>query len=299
MNLLYNLTSPVLFKGDEIIAYRDPAVHFHRGVFYLYFTFHRREGDGHYYVYTAMSRSGDLLTWERARILTPKDLNLNFSSPGNVIRYNGRWLMCLQTYPTPGDEAFGTKDSRIWTMGSDDLVVWDEPELMRVKGDDVPREQMGRMIDPYLFRDKDVPGRWWCFYKQNGVSMSYSDDLATWTYHGRTDSGENACVLIEGDEYVLFHSPKNGVGIMRSSNLEEWRQEALITLGQSEWPWAQGRLTAGTVIDLRAEKNIGKYVMFFHGSTVEGLKRHGAHGAASLGIAWGDNLVDWEWPGSG
>lgn len=36
---------------------------------------------------------------------------------------------------------------------------------------------MGRMLDPYLFADKDEPGKYWCFYKQNGVSCSYSRDL--------------------------------------------------------------------------------------------------------------------------
>ena len=58
---------------------------------------------------------------------------------------------------------------------SDDLVHWDAPELLRVKGDAVPREEMGRMIDPYLLEDKDEPGKYWCFYKQNGeiVAVPY------------------------------------------------------------------------------------------------------------------------------
>ena len=47
---------------------------------------------------------------------------------------------------------------------------------------DVQREDMGRMIDPYLIRDKDEPGKWWCFYKQNGVSYSWSHDLENWTF---------------------------------------------------------------------------------------------------------------------
>ena len=35
-----------------------------------------------------------------------------------------------------------------------DLENWSKPELLRVKGPDVPREKMGRMIDPYLLGKK-------------------------------------------------------------------------------------------------------------------------------------------------
>ena len=79
---------------------------------------------------------------------------------------------------------------------------------------------MGRMIDPYLLEDKDEQGKWWCFYKQNGVSMSYSHDLRNWTFFGHAESGENVSVLNERDEYILFHSPSNGISIKRSSDLQ-------------------------------------------------------------------------------
>ena len=74
--------------------------------------------------------------------------------------------------------------------------------------------------------------KWWCFYKQNGVSMSFTCDFKNWTYFGHTESGENACVLVENNEYVLFHSPKNGIAIKRSSDLEHWHDWGdLIILG--------------------------------------------------------------------
>ena len=78
------------------------------------------------------------------------DERLNYSSPGNVIRHDGCWVMCLQTYPTPQGGHFGDETSRVFTMRSKDLVEWDEPELIAVKGPDVAPEDMGRMIDPYL-----------------------------------------------------------------------------------------------------------------------------------------------------
>ncbi len=183
-------------------------------------------------------------------------------------------------------------------MRSQNLEEWSQPEMLRVKGPDVPREQMGRMIDPYLLEDAGEPGKWWCFYKQDGVSMSWSRDLETWTYFGRRDAGENVCVLADNGEYVLFHSPKNGIGIKRSKDLDTWTDDrGLITLGQDWWPWAQARLTAGFVLDLRADPRVGKYLMFFHGASEEGAKMHRAHGHGSLALAWSNDLRNWDWPG--
>lgn len=156
---------------------------------------------------------------------------------------------------------------------------------------------MGRMIDPYLVEDREESGKWWCFFDDDAANMSYSHDLKNWNYVGRIDSGENACVLVDGDEYVLFHSPRNGMGMKRSKDMKVWRDVGgLITLGQRDWIWAQGRLTAGFVMDLKKQPGIGRYLMFFHGSSGPGLRMHGAHGHASLALAWSDDLVEWSWP---
>ena len=93
-----------------------------------------------------------------------------------MIRFGERWVLCLQTYPT-AEGRFGDEISRVFTMESTDLETWLEPQLIRVKGPRVPREQVGRMIDPYLIENKDKSGFWWCFYKQNGASRSWSKDL--------------------------------------------------------------------------------------------------------------------------
>ena len=157
---------------------------------------------------------------------------------------------------------------------------------------------MGRMIDAYLIEDKDEPGKWWCFYKQRGVSWSWSRDLRTWTFAGRARAGENVCLLVQGDEYVMFHSPRNGIGIKRSKDLKQWKDAGLTTLGQKTWPWAKGRLTAGFVMDLRKEPRVGKYILFFHGSAfAESDPRGGFDNHASLGLAWSDDLKRWHWPG--
>ena len=286
-----------LLTGDRRFAYRDPAAHYHEGVFRIFHTLVEREPDGRCFWYVAVTESRDLVDWSAPRILTPRDRTLNYSSPGNVVRHGDEWLLCLQTYPTPNGERRATSDARIFVMRSRDLEDWSDPELLRVKGPDVARQDMERMIDPYLVRDRDDPSLWWCFYKQNGVSMSRTRDFETWEYVGSTDGGENACILIDGDEYVLFHSPRNGIGTKRSADLANWRDCGATTLGQGSWPWAQGRITAGHVLDLRDEPGVGRYVMFFHGSTIHGNEVMETHGEASLGYCWSRDLVHWQWPG--
>jgi hypothetical protein len=292
------LPSAILFRGDATTAYRDPAVIYHDGWFHMYFSLVKTEQDKRSFAYTAWSKSPDLVHWTEPKIFTPRDQNLNYSSPGDVVRIGDEWVICLQTYPRPHGERYGNRDARVWIMRSRDLENWGPPELLKVMGPDVPREKMGRMIDAFLFEDKDEPGKWWCFFKQNGVSMSWSRDLVTWHYAGHIAAGENSCVIRDGDDYVLFHSPPNGIGVKRTRDLKEWRDEGLLTLGQKDWPWAQGRLTAGFVLDLRQDPRVGKALMFFHGSDYpENDPRGGFDNFASLGIAWSSDLKNWDWPG--
>ncbi|WP_158552681.1 hypothetical protein [Spirosoma telluris] len=71
----------------------------------------------------------------------------------------------------------------------------------------------------------------------------------------------------------------------------------MITLGQAEWPWAKGRITAGTVLNLKSNPAFGKYVMLFHGSGPLTEEAGDFDKNASIGIAWSDDLLHWQWPG--
>ena len=78
--------------------------------------------------------------------------------------------------------------------------------------------------------------------------------------------------------------------------MTSWRDVGeLITLGQEEWPWAQGRLTAGFVLDMGTGYKPGRYLMFFHGASHAGREMHLAHGHGSLALAWSDDLLSWAW----
>ena len=300
-DLLAGIEDVRIFKGDGQIAYRDPAVLYHEGTFYLWFSVMRTERDS-VFSYVGQSRSRDLAHWTEPELLTERNQDKDFCSPGNVVRCGDKWVMCLQTYPRPGYvksqmPRYGTQAARLYTMTSDDLVHWTAPALLKVKGDDVPEEEMGRMLDPYLIQDLDTPGKWWCFYKQRGVSRSWSYDLVHWTFDGFSQAGENVCILRDGTEYVMFHSPTNGIGVKRSADLVHWGPDiAVLTLGQNNWPWAKGRISAGAVIDCRMVDGVGKYLMVFHGSGPLPESEGDFDKNTSIGLAWSDNLTDWEWP---
>jgi hypothetical protein len=299
------IKSPIILKGDAKTAYRNPTAIYHDGVFHLYYSYVRHEEQARVYHYTALSKSRDLVNWTEPKILTPKDQNLNYGSPGNIVRFDGKWVICLQSYPTPNNEKHGNKNARVWIMRSDDLENWSEPQMLMVKGPDVHFEKMGRLIDPYLVKDKNDPRKWWCLFDDNAANVSYSYDLKNWTYVNRIEAGENVCVLLDGDEYLMFHSPKNGIAMKRSKDMINWRDvgKAItkhdtgpITLGQKYWPWAQGRLTAAFVLDLRDDPRVGKYLMFFHGT---GPQDESVifNTYACIGLAWSDDLLTWNWPG--
>lgn len=287
------ISSPILLKGDAETAYRDPAAYYHAGVFHIFFTLVETESDGTIYMYLAKVTTTDLTDISPVRKLTPRDRRLNFSSPGNVICENGRFYICCQTYCRENGEKYGNDRSRIWLLASDDLENWDTPELLRVKGDDTAVEDMGRMIDPYLIRNDN--GEWFCFFKQNGVSFSRSMDLKHWEFMGSAECGENVCIVRDGEKYRLWYSPHNGLGEKISTDLLHWQDTGKnITLGQQYWPWAQGRLTAGMVLDLREEPAVGSALMFFHGTGPED-ERVVFDDYACIGFAWSSDLDNWKY----
>ena len=294
--LLDQLPSPILLQGNDHLAFRDPAAIYFGNRFHLFFTLVETESPGQWpYLYTAISTSTDLLHWTHPCKLTPRDRSLNYSSPGSIIRFQDQWCLCLQSYPRPHGEKYANESARLFLLRSSDLQHWSDPELLHVKGPDVPPSAMGRMIDPFLLQDKDDPAKWWCLFKQNGMSFSWSCDLQTWHFAGHHPAGENVCILREAQQYILFDSPENGIGMRFSPDLHNWGPRTLLTLGQACWPWAQGRLTAAFVLDARHVPGVGKFLMFFHGTGPENEQiLFDTH--ACIGIAWSDDLVNWQWP---
>lgn len=274
----------IIFSQTERFSFRDPAAYIFNGEVYLFFSLVENDIDNQYF-YIAMSRSRDFENWTKPEILTEKDISKNYSSPGNVVDYNGEYYLCLQTYPRPNGEKYGNENSRIFTMKTTDFKKWSRPEPVMVKGN-ISESDMGRMIDPYILKDDD---KFICFFKQNGVSFSESSDMKNWEFKGYTDCGENVCVVKENEEYIIFNSPENGINLLSTKDFKHFDSIGTAYLNQSEKPWAKDRITAGFVLDI-SRLNIGyKYAMFYHGDMEDNYIF-----GASLAVIFSNNLKIWD-----
>jgi hypothetical protein len=306
-SLLAGLSSPILLAGNATTAYRDPLLVRIRGRFMLFYSYVLTDPGQRVYWYTAWSSSADLRHWTSPHIFTAKSQNLNYSSPGSLTQIGKDWVLTLQTIPMNGVRMTDPKvrypedAARIWTMRTRDFIHWSAPELLRVKGPEVAQQDMGKMIDPFLLADKDIPGRWWCFFKQKGhVFASTSTDLKTWKFHpDPIAEGENPEVIVDRGDYVMFYSPGNGTGVLRSHDGVQWHQDQpAIVLGQKDWPWAETRITAGYVADMRNVPGVRAYVFVCH-SMGPGKARSNQNVLAhcNIVIGWSTDRVHWNWPG--
>ena len=272
----------LIFEQTTKYSYRDPAAYIENGVIYLFFTLVENTPERQYF-YVAMSQSTDFVNWSKPKVLTEKDNLKNYSSPGNVVKYKGEYYLCVQTYPREDGQIYGNENSRVFTMKSKDLINWEKPVLIKVKGD-TPEKDMERMIDPYILEEN---GRFICFFKQNGVSFSTSEDLTNWQFQGSAKCGENVCVLKNNDKYLVFNSPENGINIMSTRDFKSFNDITTLYLNQQDKPWAKDRITAGFVTDSSSILPY-KYAMFYHGDNEDSYLF-----GASLAVAFSNDLRVW------
>ncbi|MFC1614315.1 hypothetical protein ACFL5K_03370 [Gemmatimonadota bacterium] len=136
------VANPFLDRAP-LVSSRDPALHYHQGVLRCFYT---AVDDGGLFIDEI--HSSDLLNWSEPRRLT--EPGLNFSSPGNVIRVGDRWLLCVQSYPILPGEKYGSEESRLWIMSSDNLIDWSEPHQINPDGCRGTWTDSPRQIDPYM-----------------------------------------------------------------------------------------------------------------------------------------------------
>lgn len=280
-----------VFSGNEEIAYRDPACFYQNGTFFLFMTVSHKK-NGYLYNTIGLSESKDLINWTKPEIITEYNTETNYCSPGNVLKTPDEYIICFTSYPMPFPyevQHYANENARLYLMRTKDFKNFSSPELICAKGN-IPEKDLGRMIDPFIFRDINEPNLYHLVYKQNGMSKSHSCNLTNWIYDGHIEAGENACVITEDNKYILIHSPENGIGIKTSSDLVTWTDCGISTLGQKSWFWADGRITAGYALE--APENYGfKYILFFHGSRKDSYPE--THGAASIAIAFTDDFKNY------
>ena len=272
---------PIIFNGNEKNAYRDPACYYYNGEYHLFFTVSEKE-NGYMYNRVGHSVSTDLVSFSEPELITVKDCTQNYCSPGNIIKHDDEYLICVTSYPmrAPYSERYyADETARLFFIKTKNFKTFSLPERIYPKGKETVNE--GRMIDPYVFEKAE--DEFLLFFKQNGVSVSKSANLRDWNFIGSVDGGENACVIEDNGKYILIHSPENGIGVKESYDLKTWKDIGVYTLEQESWEWARGRLTAAFAMRPKTECEY-KYIVFFHGSRADSSPE--THGAASLAFAY-------------
>ncbi len=290
---LSQIRNPIIDREPAIFS-RDPAIIYHDGVFQLYHS----AGTRHFLKYTfylEVSESRDLVNWSPPRRVI--DSKAGYSSPGNAIEVDNKWVLCVQTYPIPRFKKYASEKARLWLVETDDLdsFRWGKPIPVKPEGTTVNWTRSHRQIDPYLVEFDD---KYWCLYKTSGaLSLLVSRDLRNWQEAtpnrpilSRKDlpirAGiENPCVIQHQNRFMMFFAPTRrgrGIGVAISDDLIQW--EDVHILDFPTLSWAPGGPTAPFVLDLRGET--GHWLMAFHGDTA------GPHGAA-LGLAWSKDLENW------
>ena len=280
----------VVFKGDETRAYRDPAAFFFDGTCYLFYTYSIRK-NGFMYNHIAVSESKDTVHWSSPKVLTPTDLNLNFSSPGNVIKFGDYYYVFICSYPMPysiNEKSFANENARLFYIRTADFNSFSEPERIYPKGKDCPFGLEGRMIDPYVFSREDT---YYLYFKSNGIAFSKSDNIFDWEYIGKFDGGENVCVIDYKGGYRMLHSPDDGIGLMDSEDAVNWTDKGMLNLDKKTLGISDGRLTAGFAVEYNNKGKNG-WLIFFHQSKKDVYPE--THGQASLACVFTNDFNEFE-----
>jgi len=296
MNLLDNIQNPICTPRG--VGVRDAAILWHEGVLHCFYTA-SFQGEGTIISQIEHIQSRDLRNWERCPdVVTDPPV---FWSVGNVIRANNEWVLCMQDYRIPIGEKWAGDDARLWLTRSADLMTWGDPVSMNPVGAQVQWRPTQRQIDPYIVEHE---GRYYCFYKGGGLGLLVSEDLITWKEASPerpvfsaqdTPDGsgmENACVVRDGDEFVLFFAPnrvQRGVGTARSKDLFHWYDTRYFDLPKR--PWMIGHQVANAAMVVDARQDLGAWLMVFHSDDDEVTPHSGV-----LALAWSENLVDWHCP---
>jgi hypothetical protein len=223
--------------------------------------------------------------------------DLNFSSPGNVLKYGDEWIICFQSYPISPGDTWGNENCRLWTSRSRDLCDWSEPQVMNSDGCNMKWASSPRQIDPFIVEHN---GEFHCFYKTGGsYGVMVSNDLQNWkeraierpAFTMKDDGGgmaiENPSIVKDGDDYVLFISlcrKNRGVAFSRSKDLVNWSEPHVLSLPIPDW--GRGGITAPMVISSPSSER--KWLMFFHADGTDG-----SHEGA-IGVAFSDDLRNWD-----
>ncbi len=241
---LKKLSNPIWKRSDNL---RDPSVW--------------KSADGYHLFYSRYSNNDwtkpenwsiahvitkDFVTFEEDRDISAK----GFASPGDVIRWKGKYILPYQSYPeVPTMLCYST---------SDDLENWSKPVFFLEEAVHLPWNQANRVIDPTFVTEGE---RLHCFFvgtdrvhyasATNLVGHAYTDDpeLKGWTIttvdspligtcEDGPDGAENVTVFRNNNEWVMIYSEglkSQHLAYITSKDLIHWGNKGKITIPEQSW----------------------------------------------------------------
>ncbi len=241
---LKKLSNPIWKRSDNL---RDPSVW--------------KSVDGYHLFYSRYSNNDwtkpenwsiahvitkDFVTFEEDRDISAK----GFASPGDVIRWKGKYILPYQSYPeVPTMLCYST---------SDDLENWSKPVFFLEEAVHLPWNQANRVIDPTFVTEGE---RLHCFFvgtdrvhyasATNLVGHAYTDDpeLKGWTIttvdspligtcEDGPDGAENVTVFRNNNEWVMIYSEglkSQHLAYITSKDLIHWGNKGKITISEQSW----------------------------------------------------------------
>jgi sucrose-6-phosphate hydrolase SacC (GH32 family) len=241
---LKKLSNPIWKRSDNL---RDPSVW--------------KSADGYHLFYSRYSNNDwtkpenwsiahvitkDFVTFEEDRDISAK----GFASPGDVIRWKGKYILPYQSYPeVPTMLCYST---------SDDLENWSKPVFFLEEAVHLPWNQANRVIDPTFVTEGE---RLHCFFvgtdrvhyasATNLVGHAYTDDpeLKEWTIttvdspligtcEDGPDGAENVTVFRNNNEWVMIYSEglkSQHLAYITSKDLIHWGNKGKTTIPEQSW----------------------------------------------------------------
>jgi sucrose-6-phosphate hydrolase SacC (GH32 family) len=247
---LRRLRNPVWTSVDHL---RDPSVLKVPGgyrVFYSRLTTPRGNwGDPQNWA-VAEVFTRDFVRFENGRDVSPK----GHASPGDVVKWNGRFILPYQTYPaTP---------TQLCLSESPDLLTWSTPKFFLAEARFLPWNSLRRVIDPTLVLDGETLH---CYFVGSasvtnaagetlranllGHALTRDPQLEQWEIlsthtpllgvSGRAPDGvENVMVFRTDDHWTMIYSEglaDQHLARATSTDLRDWKLAGPIPIAPQLW----------------------------------------------------------------
>lgn len=236
------LRNPVWTSEDNL---RDPSVLRVEGGYQVFYS--RRAGPwGDPSSWTiAQAFTRDFKSFENIRDVSPR----GHASPGDVVRWHGRWILPYQTYPA--------KPTHLVFAESADLETWSAPKPFLKEAMGLPWNDAQRVIDATLVVEGDTLHCWFVGSTMTpppranllGHALTRDPKLETWEILtpdapllGRSDRApdgvENVMVYRTGDQWTMLFSRglrDQHLAWATSSDLRSWKVGGEVDVPRQEW----------------------------------------------------------------